>query len=246
MVAATATIALGMTIGAGVASGAATSPKSTAGLHAHLSGATAAGAHLSAVATTNEGAGYYSSPSGIAGASTSFKMPAITCANAGDKEWLLPGIWVYGSGSLTEQVDVNFNCNAGVLYQQAIICVGGAACDTSLTVAPGDKIRASLAYTASATIGTIKDVTSGQIRQVVGAAVTTDDVVFIGDEGPALFGVSKVPTFTTQKFSINQVNGQDLSDWSPLRYNLKTGTPVQIRTGALSVAQAFLTTFAHN
>jgi hypothetical protein len=249
MVGAAAATALGMTIGTGVASGAATLAKSTAGQHPHMSHASVAGGRLSAVATTNYGAGYFSYPglaNGVAGASTSFKMPAITCANAGDKEWLLPGIWVYGSGSLTEQVDVNFNCNAGVLLQQAVICVDGAGCDQSLTVAPGDKIRASLAYTSTATIGTIKDVTSGQVRQVVGSAVTTDDTVFIGDEGPSLFGVSKVPTFTTQTFKVNQVNGQDLSDWGPARYNLKTGTPVQIRTGALSAAQAFVTTFAHN
>jgi hypothetical protein len=244
MVGAAAAITLGMTIGAGVASGAATQPKTTAGLHAHVS----SGGLVSAVATTYYGAGYFSYPGAgsLAGASTSFKMPAITCANGSDNEWLLPGIWVYSSGSLSEQVDVNFNCNGGALTLVAVICISGAGCDTSLAVAPHDVIRASISYTSTATIGTIKDVTSGQVRQVVGSAVTADDTVFIGDAGPSLFGVQKVPTFTSLKFSVNQVNAQDLSDWSPLRYNLKTGTPVQIRTGALSAAQAFTTTFAHN
>jgi len=246
----TAAIALGMTVGTGVASGAATTPKSTAGLHAHLSRA-AAGGRLSAVLTTAEGAGYYSYPTsahGLAGASTSFKMPAITCASASDQEWLLPGIWVYSGGSLSEQVDVNFNCNSGSLLESAVICIAGS-CDQTLAVAPHDTIRASIAYTPSATIGTIKDVTSGLSKQVVGPAVTTDDVVFIGDEGPSMFFggiVTKVPTFTSVKFSNNQVNAQDLSDWAPGRYNLKTTTKVQIRTSALNANQSFVTTFAKN
>lgn len=244
MVGAAAAIALGMTIGTGVASGAATGPKTTAGLQATLSN----GGRLSAVSTTNLGAGYFVFPSaGIAGASTSFKMPTIACASASDKEWLLPGIWVYNTSSaLSEQVDVNFNCNSGVFTEEAVICISGGGCDATLPIAPGDKIRASLAYTSTATIGTIKDVTAGTSKQVVGSAVTNDDAVFIGDAGPSQFGVSKVPHFSTVKFSVNQVNAQDLSDWSPLRENLKTATAVQIRAGVVSAAQAFVTTFAHN
>ena len=248
-VAATAAVALGVTVGTGVASGAATRPTTTAGLHAHLSGATAAGGHLAAVSSSPEGAGYYSYPGGAEGVSsvsTSFKMPAIHCHNSHDKEWLLPGIWVYDAGGdQTEQVDVNFNCNSGVVLQEAVICITGATCDDSLTVAPRDTIRASLAYTPTATIGTIKDVTSGVSKQVVGPTVTTDYTVFIGDEGPSLFGVSTVPGFSKIKFSRNQVNSQDLSDWAPLRYNLKTGTSVQITTGALGASQAFATTYVH-
>ena len=244
-----AAVALGVTVGTGMASGAATRPKTTAGLHARLSGATAAGGHLSAAASTFYGAGYFSYPGGAEGvssASTSFKMPVIHCHNSNDNEWLLPGIWVYdGASNLTEQVDVNFNCNSGALLQEAVICITGTICDDSLTVAPRDTIRASLAYTPTATIGTIKDVTSGVSKQVVGPAVTSDYTVFIGDAGPSLFGVSTVPGFSKIKFSRNQVNSQDLSDWAPLRYNLKTGTSVQITTGALGASQAFATTFAH-
>jgi hypothetical protein len=249
MVGAAAAIVLGGTIGTGLASGAATRPTTTAGLHAQLSGVTAGG-RLNAVATTNYGAGYFSYPgaaNGVSTVSTSFKMPTFHCHSTTDNEWLLPGIWVYDSSSaLTEQVDVNFNCNSGTLFQGAVICVTGASCNVSLPVAPRDTIRASLAYTSTATIGTIKDVTSGQSVQVVGSPVTNDYTVFIGDEGPSLFGVSKVPTFTTLKFSRNQVNSQDLSDWGPARYNLKTGTVVQITTGAISSTQAFVTTWVHN
>jgi hypothetical protein len=243
-----AALALGMTAATGTATGAAARPRGTAGMHPHLSHAMATGGRLSAVSSTSNGAGFYSYPGttvGVAGVSTSFKMPAITCAASGDNEWLLPGIWVFSGGVLREQVDVNFNCNSGAQFRQAILCIG-ATCDTSLTVAPHDTIRASLAYTSNATIATLKDVTAGQTRQVVGPVVTTDYTVFIGDQGPALFGVSAVPTFTTVKFANNQVNAQDLSDWAPDRYNLKTASAVQIRTGALSPSQAFVTTFAHN
>jgi len=246
-------MALGVTIGSGTASGAATKATTTAGLHAHLSGLGASSASPAAVPSTYFGAGYFSYPgeaNGAASASTTFKMPTFSCKSAGDQEWLLPGIWVYdGSSNLTQQVDVNFNCNSGAKTQEDVICITGASCDTSLTPAPHDTIRASLAYTSTATIGTIKDVTTGQTAQVIGSPVTSDVTVFIGDEGPSLFlggAVTKVPTFSTIKFSTNQVNGQDLSDWAPGRWNLKTSTAVQIRAGALATNQSFVTTFAHN
>jgi hypothetical protein len=251
MVGGAAVLALGMTVGTGMASGAATRPRNTAGLHTRLSGLSTVSGRLSAALSTTYGAGYFSYPgqsNGVSTVSTSFKMPTFHCHSTTDNEWLLPGIWVYdGGGTLTEQVDVNFNCNAGSLYQGDVICISGAACDQSLAVAPRDTIRASLAYTPTATIGTIKDVTSGQSVQVVGPAITTDYTVFIGDAGPSQFGFATlVPTFSTLKFSNNQVNSQDLSDWGPAKYNLKTGSVVQITTGGISAAEAFVTTWVHN
>jgi hypothetical protein len=227
----------------------AATPRSTAGLHAHIP--MGSGAMRSAVPSTNYGAGYFSYPgaaNGTASANVTFTMPSITCFRPGDAEWLLPGIWVYdSSGNLTQQVDVNFNCNSGSQLREDVICIQGASCDQSLSIAPGDRIQASLAYTSSATVGRIHDLTSGASAQVVGPAITTDYTVFIGDEGPSLFGVRKVPVFTAVPFSSAYVNGQSLADWSAAQYNLKTGTSLQIATGVLTGdGNAFVTTFHHS
>ena len=135
----------------------AATPRSTAGLHAHIP--MGSGAVRNAVPSTNYGAGYFSYPgaaNGTASANVTFTMPSITCFRPGDAEWLLPGIWVYdSSGNLTEQVDVNFNCNSGSQLREDVICIQGASCDESLSIAPGDRVQASLAYTNSATVGRI-------------------------------------------------------------------------------------------
>jgi hypothetical protein len=227
--------------------------RSTAGLSAHISAPHAGAAIRGSVPVTDYGAGYFSYPGstseGVSGASATFVMPSISCASSSDSEWLLPGIWVYdGGGNLTEQVDVNFNCNGGGLYEQAVICVTGADCDASLTIAPGDAVVASLSESGTATTGSIRDLTSGGTAQVIGSATTSDGVVFVGDDGPALFGVTAVPTFSPAiKFSRVQVNSQYLNAWGPSQYNLKSNKKVQIATGSLtSPGDAFTTTFKHN
>lgn len=233
---------------AGPASAAA-HPRTTAGLHAKI--AVHAGVQPNTVPTTTYGAGYFTYPgdaNGLASVSATYTMPDFSCVHSGDNEWLLPGIWVFSSGTLTEQVDVNFNCNGGVKLQPDVICITGATCDQSLAIAPGDKIVASLSYTPTATVGTIKDVTAGTQAQVVGGAITTDDTVFVGDFGPSVFGVSKVPSFSKVKFSSVQVNGQYLADAPfPTQYNLKTGTSLQITsTHILGGGSSFTTAFRHS
>ncbi len=237
---------------AGVTAGAA-GARSTAGLSAHISAPHAGAGVRGSVPVTNYGAGYFSYPGqtnqGVSGASATFVMPSFSCASSSDNEWLLPGIWVYDSnGNLAEQVDVNFNCNAGTKVQTDVICVTDAACDTSLTIAPGDAVVASLSESATATTGTIRDLTSGATAQVTGSATTSDQTVFVGDEGPGLFGVTSVPTFSPAiKFSRVQVNSQYLNAWGPAQYSLKTTNKVQIATGSLnSPGDAFTTTFKHN
>lgn len=227
----------------------AATPRTTAGLHAHIT--LQPGAVPNTVPTTNYGAGFFSYPgaaNGTASANVTFKMPSISCARPGDSEWLLPGIWVYNSsGNLSQQVDVNFNCNSGTQLLVSVICIQSASCDQSLSIAPGDRVQASLAYTSTATVGTIHDLTSGASAQVVGPAITTDYTIFIGDEGPSLFSVSKVPTFSKVSFSSAYVNGQSIRDAGGVRYNLKTGPAVQITTGPLTGdGDAFVTTFHHN
>lgn len=226
-------------------------PTSTAGAHPQVVLPHAGGVHPNANPTTNFGAGYFVYPgdaNGLASVSATYTMPTTTCVHPHDYEWLLPGIWVYSGGSLTEQVDVNFNCNGNNPgYYGDVICITGSACNQSVAVAPGDKIVASLAYTPTHTIGTIRDITAGTSGQVVGGPITTDEVVFVGDEGPSLFGVNVVPRFTRVQFGSVQVNGQYLVDSPfPTAYDLQTGSDVQIATSAIGAnGQSFTTTFKH-
>jgi hypothetical protein len=233
------------------------SPKNTAGAHITVpelaAGASFRNTPHKGVSTTNYGAGYFAYPmtGSVGSVSATFRAPAIHCKSSSDQEWLLPGIWVYSGGSLSQQVDLNLNCNNGVLYTQAIICIAGGSCDSSLTVAAGDLIVATLSETASGSFGQIRDITSGQVKSVSGtAAPTSDDVVFVGIEGPSLFNgglVTKVPTFLKATFTKVQFNGYYLSDWNPAQYNLANGSTVQVNTTALQDnGDQFVNNFVHN
>jgi hypothetical protein len=232
---------------------ASTTPKNTAGAQVHLPGLPTRPPHVATIVPkTNYGAGYFVYPTdasqNVGSASVTFTIPSITCQRQGDNEWLLPGIWVYSGGNLTQQVDINLNCNNGVLLMQDVICVG-AGCDQSLTVSPGDRIVATLSETPAGTYGQIHNLTTGQLASASGPAPTSDDTVFVGDEGPSLFGLTRVPTFSTVPFSKVQINGYYLSDSPfPTRYNLATtNNTTQIRTSPIEGdGDHFVTTFNHN
>jgi hypothetical protein len=228
-------------------------PKTTAGAQVHVPGLPSAPPPVATtVPKTPYGAGYFVYPfsPNVGSVSATFTLPSITCQRQGDYEWLLPGIWVYDtSGNLTQQVDINLNCNNGALVMIDVICIAGVACDESLTVSPGDRIVATLSETPSGTFGQIHNLTTGQIAKVSGPATTSDNVVFVGDEGPSLSTVTRVPTFSTVPFSKVQINGYYLSDSpSPTRYNLATtGTTTQITTSPIEGdGDHFVTTFKHN
>ena len=209
----------------------------------------------SGVSKTNYGAGYFAYPTtgDVGSVSVTFRAPAIHCQSASDQEWLLPGIWVYdNTGTLTQQVDLNLNCNNGVMLMEDVICINGGSCDQSLAITPGDLIVATLSETPSGSFGQIRDITSGQTKSVSGTAAPTNDyTVFVGIEGPSLFvggAVTKVPTFLKATFTKVQVNGYYLSDWNPAQYNLATtGGVVQVNTTALQDnGDQFVNNFVHN
>lgn len=225
--------------------------KTTAGAQVHLSGWPTRTPHHN-TPTTAYGAGYFSYPAdpNVASVGVTFKLPAsITCASSSDAEWLLPGIWVYDSGgSLSQQVDVNLNCNQGSQLFEAVVCIAQASCTTA-AVSPGDLIEATFTETGSGASGTIRDITTGQVTTVNGPSNQSSDyTVFVGDEGPSMFGPTAVPTFKQVSFTRAQVNGAYLGDWSPSRYNLSTdGSTTQITTTALSDhGDEFMTKFKHN
>jgi hypothetical protein len=226
-------------------------PLSTAGLHPTVRGLTPDAAQP--IQFTNFGAAYFSFPGnhgGLASASATFTMPATwSCQSNTDEEWLLPGIWVLNEdGQLTQQVDVNFNCHEGTLFMGDEIEAGGRIDQGTVKVNNGDRIEASLSETSRKTIGTIRDLTTGASVQVAGKRATNDFTVFIGEAGPTLFGISRVPSFSFIPFSKVQINGQYLGDQNPKRYELESdGVTVQIKTSPLfGDGDAFRTSFAHH
>jgi hypothetical protein len=189
------------------------------------------------VPSTYYGAGYFAYPStgNVGSVSATFRVPAIHCKSTGDEEWLLPGIWVYdNAGNLSQQVDLNLLCDNGTIILHDVICISGGTCATSLAINPGDLIVTTLSETPAGTFGQIRNITTGLAESVNGtAAPTTDTTVFVGLEGPSLFGVTKVPTFLKATFTKVQFNGYYLSDWNPVQYNLATtGGVVQVNTTA--------------
>jgi hypothetical protein len=205
----------------------------------------AAGAIEAAGTNSALGAGAERSGVVLASASDTFTLPTFTCASASDKEWLLPGIWVFTSGgSLVSQVDVNFNCNSGAKLQQGVICINGGTCNQTLHPNPGDVIEAVYVQTSSSATGELIDRTQGTSAVATGP-LTTGTVVLEGVMGPSVFGVTQVPTFLSVPFSVATLNGFYIADWGPLRLNLQTGSFVQIKAGAAKTT-SFKTTFVHN
>lgn len=145
------------------------SPKTTAGAHITVpelaAGTSFRNAPHIGVPTTNFGAGYFAYPTSgnVGSVSVTFRLPAIHCQSTTDSEWLLPGIWVYdNNGNLSQQVDINLNCNGGAMFLVDVICIaGGSGCDESLAVNPGDLIVATLSEEPSGSYGQIRDITSG-------------------------------------------------------------------------------------
>ncbi|MBV9485272.1 MAG: hypothetical protein JO246_04375 [Frankiaceae bacterium] len=229
--------------------------KSTAGLHPHVS-LPGRGVASNTNGITDYGAGYFFYPGatteGFSSAGVTFTMPSFSCASASDNEWLLPGIWVYdNTGALTQQVDVNFNCNSGVKLQSGIICLSNTGCDSSLTPNPGDVIEASLVETATGTVARLRDFTQNTTATVTGAALSPPDyTVFIGNAGPHQFGFADaVPTFNHQSFRFASVNGEAIGDgdYFPAGYNLRTSGINQINAGPILLHHTMFTnTFKHN
>jgi len=233
--------------------GAKTPPTSTAHLQGTYQAAAVHGGLTPSVSTSAYGGGYFVYPGtftgDVASASAVFTAPAISCASGTDLEWLLPGIWVYQAGVITQQVDVNLNCNSGVLYTQAIICLSTGSCDSTLTINAGDRVLLSFYEGANSMYGSVRDFTTGQVATVTAAAPAThDDTVLIGDAGPGQFGfATKVPTFSTLTFAKAEVNGYYISDQTSARYNLVSTHRVQISTGLLTDrGDRFVTRFVHN
>ena len=248
-----ASSALAATSHASRASGA---PVSTAGLTAQLpasalhaggtpSLAPGSSSEAGAAATNSAiGAGQYVGLV-LVSASTTFTMPSFSCHSSSDSEWLLPGLWIYNtSGQLVSQVDVNFNCNSGSKVQSDVICITGGGCDTSLHVNPGDVIEAVYTASGSSAIGTLYDRTQHTVAQASGNSVGSA-IVLVGDQGPGLFGVPAVPTFSKVPFSITTLNGFYVADWGPTVLNLKTGSNVQIKSGSAKTT-SFTTKFVAN
>lgn len=235
----------------------ASAPTSTFGLSAHVSlPSTTAGntSHMPGgpiqftAVNSPLGAGNELAQVDLVSAGVTFTMPSFSCASNSDQEWLLPGLWIFDeSGNLVAQVDVNFNCNFGNKLQLGIACIE-SACNTGgsgVSPNPGDVIEVS--FTQDSIDGAQAIVDDRTLTQdaIATGPLTAGDTVLAGEMGLSAFGVAAVPVFTKIAFSIATVDGEYLSDNGPhTRFNLQTGSDIQIKSGTV-LTTSFGTTFVH-
>jgi hypothetical protein len=236
----------------------ASKPTSVVGLSAHVSLpnlAAASGSLLPPAAqndnpvqpafATSLGAGQYTVME-VMTASTTFTFPSTTCASNSDYEWLLPGLWIFDtSGNLVDYIFAEVNCDAGVKNQDFGVCIEGNCKVSKVTPNPGDVFEAVYEQDTTGALGFIDDRTQRATVYRGGAPLSAPNPIFMGDLGPAPFGVSAVPTFSTVPFSISTLDGAYIHDWFPYRFNLQTGSHVQIKSDVAKTT-SFTTTWYHN
>ena len=236
----------------------ASTPTSVVGLSAHVSLPNLPGASSSLLPpvaqgdnpvqpafATSLGAGQYTVLPTLA-ISTTFTFPSTTCASDSDYEWLLPGLWIFDlSGNLVDYVFGEVNCDAGFKNQDFGACIQGNCKVSKVTPNPGNVIEAVYYQDSSGGAAFIYDRTQRAAVYRGGAPLSGPSSIFVGDLGPAPFGVSAVPTFTTVPFSISTINGAYIHDWFPYRFNLQTGSNVQIKADVAKTTD-FTTTWYHN
>jgi len=179
------------------------------------------------------GAGYVSQPGdGFVSASTTFVMPAVTCASALDVEDLSLGVIAHDSeGAETAYAVGAAQCDHGTLGYLLVAVTPDQ--QTSLTASAGDKIVATLTETATTTRATVRDVTK-HISTSASTGALGDPAVLVGQRGSA-----KQPTWGTVAMRTCQVNGLSLAQATPLtREILKTAKTVQTGTGLLANADS--------
>ena len=191
-------------------------------------------------------AGFRATPNGgLASASVTFTVPAISCtatdkADGADVE----------TGVYTDTFDVFALVDAvckssGPAYSYFLQTGSGSF--NPVGAAAGDVVVASLFESGTSTWAEIHDLTNGQYWYDENSANQGDTVVDIGTDSFAYVG-TPVPTFTKVKFTNASVNGDYLGFDSRTEYNTLNGGDLLIKAGALTTSatgSSFSDTFKH-
>ena len=201
-------------------------------------GAGAAAAPAAVASTASDSsylAGYQVAPTGgLASASVTFKVPAITCTSADDSAGAEVFLGVSIDNGTSDPANGAFvlpYCSTtGPAYYYAVQTPAGII--DAPGPAAGDTVVTSLFESGSATYAEVHDLTSG-------ASWHADDATNVGgttiDEGSLIQSPEyPVPTFTEIDFKHATVNGDYLGFDSPTQYNLLFEGAVLIKSEALT------------
>ncbi len=191
-------------------------------------------------------AGYQATPTGgLASASVTFTVPAVSCTAAdkadGAEEW--NGVY---TDTLQSYALVAGYCQpSGPAYNWQFSTLAGAFNETG--AAAGDVVVASLFQSATSTWAEIHDLTAGAYWFADNPVNQGDTVVDVGTFNEVQGGL-RIPTFTKAKFTNATVNGDYLGFDSPTQFNTLNGGDLLLKTGALVTSgngSSFSETFKH-
>jgi hypothetical protein len=195
--------------------------------------------------SSSELAGYEATPTGgLASASVTFTVPAISCTAADIAKDADVQAGVYTGGSAWALVDASC-ASSGPTYKYVLGTESGTFNPTG--VSAGDVVVTSLFESGISTWAEIHNLTNGQHWYDNNPANQGDTVVNIGTASFNYNGVP-VPTFSKIKFTNATVNGDDLGFDSPTEYNTLNGGDLVIKAGTLTTSatgSSFSDTFKH-
>lgn len=191
-------------------------------------------------------AGYQAAPSGgLASASVTFTVPAISCtaSDIANNAAMYTGVF---TNTLTVQALVGAYCTSdGPAYDYFLETDSGFY--SQFGVAPGDVVVASLFESGTSTWAEVHNLTNGQYWYDNNTANQGDTTVDLGTYSLSSFG-DPVPTFSKIKFTNATVNGDDLGFDSPTQFNTLNGGDLLIKSSALvtsATGSSFSDTFKH-
>jgi hypothetical protein len=193
-------------------------------------------------------AGYQVTPSGgLASASATFTVPAVSCTAADTDNDAEEFNGVYTDTQTTYAFEETYCPFSGPpVYAYAFGTLAGDFIDTG--AAPGDVVVTSLFQSGGATWAEIHDLTNGMYWYANNSANQGDTVVDIGTFNNDQYG-SPVPTFKKIKFTNTTVNGDYLGFDNPAQVDAVNGDGrVLIQTGNLTTSgtgSSFSVTFKH-
>lgn len=195
-----------------------------------------AGLHSSAIpfgaSASTYFAGYRATPvGGLASASVTFTVPAISCT-ANDKADDANG-WtgIYTDTNNTYAFIDGYCTSSGPAYNYVVKTEGGSVDQAG--AAAGDVVVASLFQSASSTYAEIHDLTANVNYLADNSVNQGDSVVDIGTFNQVANN-HPIPTFTKIKFTSATVNGDYLGFDSPTEFNALNGGDLLIKTGKLA------------
>lgn len=191
-------------------------------------------------------AGYQVTPGGgLASASATFTVPAVSCTPAdianGADEWN----GVYTDTLYAYAFVLAYCTSSGPAYAYEVSTLAGYFIEPG--AAAGDVVVTSLFQSGGATWAEIHDLTNGMYWYASNTVNQGDTVVDIGTYNEVQYGRS-VPTFTKVKFTNTTVNGDYLGFDSPTQFNALNGGSLLIQTGKLTTSgtgSSFSVTFKH-